>query len=93
DPDIPEPWRSAVVEGANWWSEGFDAAGFADAFRAEVRARETDPAEAGVNPVWWVNRNGRGWSMGAALTDPRSGEILKGNVRLGSQRVLQLTQL
>lgn len=93
DPDIPEPWRTAVVEGANWWSEGFDAAGFLDAFRAEVRSHETDPAAAGVNPVWWVHRHGRGWSMGAALTDPRSGEILKGNVRLGSQRVQQVTQL
>lgn len=93
DPEIEEPWRSAVVEGGNWWREGFEAAGFVDAFRVEVRDRGTDPARAGVNPVWWVHRADRGPSFGGGLTDPRTGEILKGNVRLGSQRIRQLTML
>lgn len=92
DPDIPEPWRTAVQEGASWWAEAFRCAGFANAYRVDVREAESDPAAAGSHPIWWVHRNGRGWSMGAALTDPRSGEILKGNVRLGSQRVQQLMQ-
>jgi hypothetical protein len=93
DPDIPEPYLSAIVEGGNWWQEGFEAAGWKDAYRVEVRPRETDPASAGVNSVWWVHRTGRGWSMGAALCDPTSGVIVKGNVRLGSQRVQQLTMM
>lgn len=93
DPDIPEPYRSAIVEGGNWWRRGFEAAGWRDAYRVEVRAPETDPAAVGINAVWWVHRTGRGWSMGAALCDPATGEIVKGNVRLGSQRVQQLTAI
>ena len=93
DPEIEEPWRSAIVEGGNWWQEGFERAGFLNAFRVEVRDPGTDPAQAGVNPVWWVHRADRGPSFGGGLTDPRTGEILKGNVRLGSQRIQQLTML
>ncbi|MGW6012502.1 zinc-dependent metalloprotease [Streptomyces sp. NPDC055210] len=93
DPDIPEPYLSAVVEGGGWWAEGFTAAGWHDAYRVEVRPRDTDPAAIGTNAVWWVHRAGRGWSMGAGLCDPRTGQIVKGNVRLGSQRVRQLTAL
>ncbi|MFF2329563.1 MULTISPECIES: zinc-dependent metalloprotease [unclassified Streptomyces] len=93
DPDIPEPYLSAILEGGGWWADGFAAAGWRDAYRVETRSRDTDPGAIGTNAVWWVHRAGRGWSMGAALCDPRTGEIVKGNVRLGSQRVQQLTAL
>lgn len=93
DPEVPEPWRSAIIEGGNWWKDAFEQAGFLDAFRVEAGRPGEDLAKAGSNPIWWVHRDARGFSMGAALTDPRSGEILKGNVRLGSQRIRQLTQL
>jgi hypothetical protein len=93
DPVIPEPFRQAVLDGANWWQAAFAQAGQAGAFKAELRAPETDPAQAGVNPVWWVHRLDRGWSIGYGPADPRTGEIVKGNVQLGSQRLHQLTLL
>ncbi|MFE7979441.1 zinc-dependent metalloprotease [Streptomyces shenzhenensis] len=93
DPAVPEPWRSAVVAGGNWWREAFEAAGFPDAYRVEVAAVDTDLDDPALNTVWWVHRDGRGWSHGQALTDPRTGEILHGRVRLGSQRVEQVTAL
>ncbi|MGW0876139.1 zinc-dependent metalloprotease [Streptomyces sp. NPDC002740] len=93
DPAIPEPLRSAVVEGGNWWRAAFESAGFTDAFRVEVADDTTDLHDPSVNAVWWVHRAGRGWSMGAGLTDPRTGEIVLGRVRLGSQRVEQVRAL
>ncbi|WP_428933772.1 zinc-dependent metalloprotease [Streptomyces sp. ACT015] len=93
DPAVPEPWRSAVVEGGNWWRAAFEAAGFQDAYRVEVAPEGTDLDDPALNTVWWVHRDGRGWSHGQALTDPRTGEILHGRVRLGSQRVAQVTAL
>lgn len=93
DPAIPEPFRSAVVEGGNWWREGFAAAGLADAYRVEAGGTDFDPYEPGVNGVVWVHRAGRGWSLGQGLTDPRTGEILHARVRLGSQRLSQVRAL
>lgn len=91
DPAIPKPYRSAVIEGGSWWAEGFEAAGFVDAYRVELRGDDVDPFAARTSSLWWVHRTNRGWSQGAALTDPRTGEILSGRVRLGSQRIHQLT--
>lgn len=93
DAGIPEPVRSAVVEGASWWAEGFDRAGLPGAYAVRVADADVDPFAARTSFVWWVHRTGRGWSQGAAITDPRTGEILRGQVRLGSQRVHQLTLL
>lgn len=90
DPAIPSPFREAALEGASWWAEAFDAAGSRGGFRAEVRDPAVDPWSIGLNPVWWVHRAERGWSMGHTVTDPSTGEILRGSVRLGSQRVAQL---
>ncbi|MFI6697879.1 zinc-dependent metalloprotease [Streptomyces sp. NPDC050509] len=93
DPAVPEPVRSAVVEGGNWWREAFEQAGFTDAYRVEVSPEGIDDNDLAVNSVRWVHRDGRGWSHGQALTDPRTGEIISGRVRLGSQRVEQITAL
>jgi len=41
------------------------------------------------NVIQWVHRSTRGWSYGASVTDPRTGEIIKGHVSLGSLRVRQ----
>ncbi|MEU6147840.1 zinc-dependent metalloprotease [Streptomyces sp. NPDC047081] len=93
DPAIPEPFRSAVIEGGNWWQEAFEAAGLPGAYRVEAGDAGFDPYEPGVNGVVWVHRAGRGWSLGQGLTDPRTGEILHARVRLGSQRVEQVRAL
>ncbi|MEW1721979.1 zinc-dependent metalloprotease [Streptomyces sp. NPDC093109] len=93
DPAIPEPLRTAVVEGGNWWREAFAAAGLPDAYRVEVGGPGFDPYAPGVNSVVWVHRAGRGWSHGQGLTDPRTGEIVTGRVRLGSQRADQVRAL
>ena len=41
------------------------------------------------NLIQWIHRSTRGWSYGASIVDPRTGEIIKGQVSLGSLRVRQ----
>jgi len=89
DPGTPEPVRGALLDGARWWAEAFRAAGFEDAYRVEVMPDSVDPMDVRYNVIQWVHRRTRGWSYGASVTDPRTGEILKGHVTLGSQRVRQ----
>ncbi|HTW33162.1 MAG TPA: zinc-dependent metalloprotease [Rhizomicrobium sp.] len=89
DRAAPEPIRSALVEGVNWWAKAFDAAGYIDAFRAEVMPEGMDPLDVRYNVVNWIDRATRGWSYGQSVVDPRTGEIIKGSVLLGSLRVRQ----
>ena len=89
DRGVPEPVRSALVEGASWWDEAFEAAGFKDAFRVEVMPEGADPLDVRYNVINWVHRSTRGWSYGSSVSDPRTGEIIKGHVLLGSLRVRQ----
>jgi hypothetical protein len=89
DPGTPEPIRSALLEGARWWSQAFEAAGFRNAFRVEMLPADADPMDIRYNLIEWVHRSTRGWSYGDAITDPRTGEIIKGQVSLGSLRVRQ----
>ncbi|HVS03766.1 MAG TPA: zinc-dependent metalloprotease [Thermoanaerobaculia bacterium] len=89
DPGTPEPVRSALVEGAAWWAEAFERAGFQDAFRVELLPPGAHPLDVRYNVIQWVHRSTRGWSYGGGVIDPRSGEIVKGHVSLGSLRVRQ----
>lgn len=89
DPAAPEPVRTAVIEGVGWWSQAFDAAGFIDGFQAKLLPPGADPRDVRYNMVNWSNRATRGWSYGQVITDPRTGEIIKGNVVLGSLRMRQ----
>ena len=45
-----------------------------------------DPMDIRYNMINWVHRSTRGWSSGGTVTDPRTGEIIKGTVTLGSLR-------
>ncbi len=89
DRGTPEPIRTALLEGARWWNQAFEAAGFRDAFRVEIMPEGADPMDVRYNMIQWVHRSTRGWSYGSSVTDPRTGEILKGHVTLGSLRVRQ----
>ncbi|MDQ3282603.1 MAG: zinc-dependent metalloprotease [Acidobacteriota bacterium] len=89
DNGVPEPIRSALVEGASWWNTAFEAAGFRNAFQVKVLPPDADPMDIRYNVINWVHRSTRGWSYGASVTDPRTGEIIKGNVSLGSLRIRQ----
>ncbi len=89
DPGAPEPIRSALMEGARWWNQAFEAAGYMNAFRVEILPADADPMDARYNMINWVHRSTRGWSYGSSITDPRTGEIIKGHVVLGSLRVRQ----
>lgn len=89
DRGAPEPVRTALLEGARWWNQAFEAAGYRDAFRAEMLPEGADPMDVRYNVIQWVHRATRGWSYGASVTDPRTGEIIKGHVTLGSLRVRQ----
>jgi Met-zincin/Domain of unknown function (DUF5117) len=89
DPGAPEPIRGALIEGASWWKEAFDKAGFVDAFRVELLPEGAHPLDARYNVIQWVHRSTRGWSYGGGVVDPRTGELLKGHVTLGSLRIRQ----
>ena len=89
DRGAPEPIRSALLDGARWWSAAFEAAGFRNAFRVELMPEGADPMDVRYNVIQWVHRATRGWSYGATVTDPRTGEIIQGHVTLGSLRVRQ----
>lgn len=86
DPGAPEPVRSALIQGASWWKQAFEAAGFRNAFEVRVLPLDVDPMDVRYNVIQWVHRSTRGWSYGNSLVDPRTGEIIKGVVSLGSLR-------
>jgi len=89
DNGTPEPIRSALLEGARWWNQAYEAAGYKNAFQVEVLPDSADPMDIRYNMINWVHRSTRGWSYGATIADPRTGEIIKGQVTLGSLRVRQ----
>lgn len=89
DNGTPEPIRSALLDGAAWWNQAFEAAGYKNAFQVRVLPDSADPMDIRYNMINWVHRSTRGWSYGASVVDPRTGEIIKGQVSLGSLRVRQ----
>ncbi|HET7275360.1 MAG TPA: zinc-dependent metalloprotease [Longimicrobiaceae bacterium] len=89
DPGVPEPVRSALLDGARWWNQAFEAAGYKDAFQVKILPEDADPMDLRYNVIQWVHRSTRGWSYGSSITDPRTGEILKGHVSLDSRRARQ----
>jgi hypothetical protein len=86
DSGAPEDVKKALVEGASWWNQAFEAAGFKNGFKVEVLPDGADPMDIRYNMINWVHRSTRGWSSGGSVTDPRTGEIIKGTVTLGSLR-------
>src|SRR5256886_11049322 len=86
DRGAPEPVRSALIAGASWWNQAFEAAGYRNAFRVEVMPADADPMDVRYNVIQWVHRSTRGWSYGSSVDDPRTGEIIQGRVSLGSLR-------
>lgn len=89
DQGTPEPIRSALVEGAAWWNQAFEAAGFRNAFQVRVLPADADPMDVRYNMINWVHRSTRGWAYGSTITDPRTGEVVRGVVTLDSQRARQ----
>lgn len=89
DNGTPEPVRSALLEGGRWWNQAFEAIGYKDAFQVKMLPDDADPLDVRYNVIQWVHRSTRGWSYGATVTDPRTGEIIKGHVSLGSLRIRQ----
>ena len=86
DSGAPDDVKKALVEGASWWNQAFEAAGFRNAFKVAVLPEGADPMDIRYNMINWVHRSTRGWSTGGAVADPRTGEIIKGTVTLGSLR-------
>ncbi|MEE4278343.1 MAG: zinc-dependent metalloprotease [Halieaceae bacterium] len=89
DPGVPEPIKSALIEGASWWNQAFEAAGFIDAFQVRELPEGADAQDVRYNMIHWTHRRTRGYSYGGSVQDPRTGEIIKGNVNLGSLRLRQ----
>ena len=89
DRGTPEPVRSALLDGARWWNQAFEAIGFIDAFQVKMLPEGADPLDVRYNVIQWVHRSTRGWSYGSSVSDPRTGEIIKGHVSLGSLRIRQ----
>ncbi|HWZ02567.1 MAG TPA: zinc-dependent metalloprotease [Mucilaginibacter sp.] len=86
DPGAPKIVRNALIEGASWWNQAFEAAGYKNAFRVELLPDTVDPMDIRYNIIQWIHRSTRGWSYGESIVDPRTGEIIKGQVSLGSLR-------
>ncbi len=89
DNGTPEPVRTALLEGASWWNQAFEANGYKNAFQVKILPDDIDPLDVRYNVIQWVHRSTRGWSYGNSVIDPRTGEILKGHVSLGSLRIRQ----
>ncbi len=89
DPGVPEPVRGALLDGARWWEQAFEAIGLKGAYEVRILPEDADPLDVRYNVIQWVHRATRGWSYGFSVSDPRTGEILKGHVTLGSLRVRQ----
>lgn len=89
DPGAPKPIQDALMDGARWWADAFAAAGYPDGYRVEILPEDAHPLDIRYNVVQWVHRQTRGWSYGGGVSDPRTGEMLKGHVILGSLRVRQ----
>lgn len=89
DNGTPEPVRSALLDGGKWWNQAFEAIGYKDAFQLKILPDDADPLDVRYNVIQWVHRSTRGWSYGSSITDPRTGEIIKGHVSLGSLRIRQ----
>ncbi|MFY0651921.1 MAG: zinc-dependent metalloprotease [Cyclobacteriaceae bacterium] len=89
DNGTPEPIRSALLDGAAWWNEAFESIGYKDAFQIRILPHDADPMDVRYNVIQWVHRSTRGWSYGNGVVDPRTGEIIKGHVSLGSLRIRQ----
>src|SRR5262249_48280309 len=86
DAGAPEDVKKALLEGASWWNQAFDAAGFRNASKAAVLPAGADRMDIRYNMTNWVHRSTRGWSSGGTIADPRTGEIIKATVTLGSLR-------
>ncbi|MDF2433193.1 MAG: hypothetical protein JWP44_2824 [Mucilaginibacter sp.] len=86
DRGAPEPVRTALIEGASWWNQAFEAAGYKNAFQVKLLPVDADPMDIRYNIIQWIHRSTRGWSYGSSIVDPRTGEIIKGQVSLGSLR-------
>jgi hypothetical protein len=89
DRGTPEPVRSALLDGAKWWNQAFEAIGYKNAFQVQMLPEGADPLDVRYNVIQWVHRSTRGWSYGGSVSDPRTGEIIKGHVSLGSLRIRQ----
>ncbi len=89
DNGTPEPIRTALMEGGRWWNQAFEAIGYKDAFQIKLLPEDADPMDVRYHVIQWVHRSTRGWSYGASIADPRTGEIMKGHVSLGSLRIRQ----
>ena len=86
DRGAPEPIRSALLEGAAWWNQAFESIGYKNAFQVKMLPQGVDPLDLRFNVIQWVHRSTRGWSYGGSISDPRTGEIIKGHVSLGAVR-------
>ena len=89
DPGTPEPVKSALLDGGKWWNQAYESIGFKDAFQVKMLPEGAHPLDCRYNVIQWVHRSTRGWSYGASVVDPRTGEIIKGHVSLGSLRIRQ----
>ena len=89
DNGTPEPVKTALLEGGKWWNQAFESIGYKDAFQIKILPEDADPMDIRYNLIQWIHRSTRGWSYGASIVDPRTGEIIKGQVSLGSLRVRQ----
>ncbi len=91
DRNIPEKYRRAVAGGVLEWNKAFERIGLKDAIavRQQEGADDIEQGPARRAVVRWFTGADVGFAIGPRRADPRTGEILKGHVSLGSLRIRQ----
>ena len=82
DSAFPEKWRSAIKQGIEDWNTAFEAAGFKNAIRAEdypANDSTFDPDDMRYSCFKYA-ASPTANAMGPSHVDPRTGEILTGDV-------------
>lgn len=88
DPALPEPYRSAYREGTLWWNRTLEAAGFRNALEVRDLPEGADPMDIRYSVIQLTHRTDAGPSVGPAVRDPRTGEVIVAMPRMDSHRSL-----
>lgn len=89
DRSVPERWRPAVREAAEWWNAAFEKVGISGAVRVldPPDDPDWDPADLRVSPIYWNLADNLVFSgaAGPSVSDPRTGKVLKANVWINGE--------
>ena len=93
DRTIPEQYRPYVKAGVEAWNRAFEAAGFANAIRAELLPDSAAAEDLRYATIRWVTSDEPVYgAIGPSVTDPRTGEILDADILFEGSMVQRFKQ-